>query len=391
MNRPDLFSHRLAACCSASFRRGVPAWVALLLTLAFAVLAVTDTAFAETRSLRRQITEEQARAKVRRETLVRLTDRERSLDADLAEAEKQVLAVEEAMSAQEDRLVQLAASDEELQARSLALEKEQEKTQTALADVLRVLWELHARNVGVKGRDMPDWPVTDREHAWSMELFTTLAAYRSKLETQRSDLEGIATRRTALAQEIGERIIALNTEKEKLLQARVRYGQRIAEVRKHRRDTEAELDSILDLVRSLNLRMREAEARGNIAGAKGNLPWPASGVVRVRFNAEATPPVRGLTIGLPGDTPVRAVHWGKVVHNDVLRGIGRVVILMHGQDYYSLYASLSESSLAVGQSVSRGDRIGTSGFVTSLNGPGLYFELRFHQKAINPEQWLERK
>ncbi|MCC8193850.1 MAG: peptidoglycan DD-metalloendopeptidase family protein, partial [Deltaproteobacteria bacterium] len=59
-------------------------------------------------------------------------------------------------------------------------------------------------------------------------------------------------------------------------------------------------------------------------------------------------------------------------------------------EYYSLYMFLSESPLSIGQDVERGETVGTSGFVTSLNGPGLYFELRHHQKAVNPEQWLRK-
>ena len=346
---------------------------------------------AESRSLQRQITEEQARAKARRASLARLTTEERGLNVDLALAEDKIFKLEDAIAKQEERLALLAASDETLQARDQEIRKEQAKTREAMAGVLRVLWELHARSEGIKGRDFPDWPVTDREHRWSTELFAILDAYRVTLEGQQKDLEDVAMRRATLEKEIVRHLASLNNEKAKLLQTRVSYEQRLAVLRKQKLDTGAELESILELVRSLNLQVREIEARGNIANAKGKLPWPVPGVVRTRFNLSANPPARGLTIGLPGNLPVRAVHGGTVVHNDVLRGIGRVVVLLHGEEYYSLYASLSESPLVVGQEVARGDRVGTSGFVTTINGPGLYFELRFHQKAINPEQWLEQK
>jgi murein DD-endopeptidase MepM/ murein hydrolase activator NlpD len=38
--------------------------------------------------------------------------------------------------------------------------------------------------------------------------------------------------------------------------------------------------------------------------------------------------------------------------------------------------------------VENGESLGQAGFYPLAKGAGLYFELRFGQKAINPEQWL---
>lgn len=341
-------------------------------------------------SIQKQLAQEQDRAKARRDSLSRLTTEERGVDTDLAAAERRILAIETSLEKENRTLENLAASDLELQAKAEAVQAEQGKTEEAMTEVLRVLWELHARRIGVKGRDLPDWPVTDREHTWSVELFTSLDAYRRTLAEQRKELDLVTSKREALSREVASRIVARNKEKEDLLQNRVRYAQRLAALRKQKQETEDELNGILSLVRNLNLRLQAEVEQGDIAKAKGKLPWPVEGRVSVKFNLSAKPPVRGVTVAVHGDTPVQAVHRGKVVHNDVLRGIGRVVILMHGEEYYSLYAFLSESPVQVGQDVQRGDVVGTSGFVTSLNGPGLYFELRHHQKAVNPEQWLRK-
>lgn len=341
-------------------------------------------------TLQKQIQQEQTKAKARRDSLSRLTAEERDLDKDLAASERRILAIEASLEKEAKTLDALAASDLELQTRGEALEAERNKTEEAMTEVLRVLWELYARREGVKGRDLPDWHVTDREHAWSLELFASLDAYRKTIADQQKDLETVASKRAALSRDVSERIAARNGEKEKLLRNRVQYEQRLAALRKQKQETDEELTAILALVQNLNLRMQAEEEQTDIAKAKGKLPWPVIGSVKGRFNPSAKPPVRGVTVALDGNTPIRAVHRGKVVHNDVLRGIGRVVILMHGEEYYSLYAFLSESPLQIGQNVDRGDVVGTSGFVTSLNGPGLYFELRYHQNAVNPEQWLRK-
>ena len=366
------------------------------LGMTLAVVAVCLTFFpdaapaAAASSVQKQLQQEQSKAKARRESLSRLTAEERGVDKDLAAAESRILGIEASLEKEARKLATLAASDLELQAQGETLRAEQEKTEEAMTEVLRVLWELHARRVGVKGRDLPDWHVTDREHVWSLELFASLDAYRKTIADRQKDLAAVAAKREALNKEVAARIAAQNSEKERLLQNRVQYEKRLAELRKEKQETEEELTTILSLVQSLNLRLQAEEEETDINKAKGKLPWPVAGKVRLRFNPSAKPPVRGITVALDGDTPVRAVHRGKVVHNDVLRGIGRVVILMHGEEYYSLYAFLSESPLRVGQDVERGEAVGTSGFVTTLNGPGLYFELRYHQKAENPEQWLRK-
>ena len=341
-------------------------------------------------SLQNQIQQEQARAKARRESLSRLTAQERSTDAELAAAEKRILALEESLEKAAKVLDSLSVSDKELQTSAEVLKGEHAKTEEAMTEVLRVLWELHARRVSVKNRDLPDWHVTDREHRWSLELFASLEEHRKTLTEQQKELDAVAVKRNALSREVSTRIAAQNKEKEQLLQSRVRYEQSLTSLRRQKQQAEEELASILALVHNLNLRMDAVEVQGDIAKAKGKLPWPVTGPIKGRFNPSARDPVRGVTVALERNSPVKAVHWGKVVHNDVLRGKGRVVILMHGEEYYSLYMFLSESSLRIGQSVARGEVVGTSGFVPSLNGTGLYFELRYHQEAINPEQWLRK-
>ncbi|WP_144302933.1 murein hydrolase activator EnvC family protein [Oceanidesulfovibrio indonesiensis] len=135
--------------------------------------------------------------------------------------------------------------------------------------------------------------------------------------------------------------------------------------------------------------MPSLSGRKAIGGLKGKLPWPVErGNLRLSFKENADPPHRGLGLSVFEREQVHAVAWGKVVHSDTLRGYGKVVILVHGEEYFSLYAYLAETSVEVGEEVDSGQVIGRAGYFPELKGPGLYFELRFHQKAINPKAWL---
>lgn len=134
-----------------------------------------------------------------------------------------------------------------------------------------------------------------------------------------------------------------------------------------------------------------ASAGGTGGIVKGKTPWPAKGKVVVRYAPGASPPVRGIGLSLAANAEVRAVAWGKVVHSDVLRGLGYVVVLMHPKQYYTVYAHLTGSQYKVGQEVKQGAVLGRAGHYPPAGGPGIYFELRSHEKAVNPETWLSRR
>ena len=55
---------------------------------------------------------------------------------------------------------------------------EKEKTEKALKETAHFLWELTGRHISTGGRELFDWARMDREHAWSVALFTALAQHR---------------------------------------------------------------------------------------------------------------------------------------------------------------------------------------------------------------------
>jgi septal ring factor EnvC (AmiA/AmiB activator) len=135
---------------------------------------------------------------------------------------------------------------------------------------------------------------------------------------------------------------------------------------------------------------------GNFARGQGALDWPVRGEVVGRFGPEHHPrfnvvtPNNGIDISAPIGSPVRAVGKGRVDYTAEDYGTyGQIVILNHGDSYYTLYGHLSEISVSVGQEVSAGQIIGRSGDTGSLKGPVLHFEVRRGGTALNPEDWLQ--
>ena len=89
-----------------------------------------------------------------------------------------------------------------------------------------------------------------------------------------------------------------------------------------------------------------------------------------------------------GDS-VRAVAPGQVRFADWFRGYGKLVIVDHGDQYFTVSGHLSEIFVSVGDVVAEGDTIGSAGATGSLTGPSLYFEIRRGSRPPDPADWLE--
>jgi septal ring factor EnvC (AmiA/AmiB activator) len=153
--------------------------------------------------------------------------------------------------------------------------------------------------------------------------------------------------------------------------------------------------------------LQEAEGRlgqmlGGLAGGevsvpipafKGALSWPVAGRVRVPFGLrkharfDTYTVQNGIEIEAGVETPVQAVHEGTVVFAEHFRGYGLMVVIDHGGKHHSLYAHLADVGVRQGQKVRAGDVLGAVG-ASGLEGPGLYFEMRFQGKPQDPLDWL---
>uniref|UniRef100_A0A832MK49 Peptidase M23 domain-containing protein n=1 Tax=Eiseniibacteriota bacterium TaxID=2212470 RepID=A0A832MK49_UNCEI len=135
---------------------------------------------------------------------------------------------------------------------------------------------------------------------------------------------------------------------------------------------------------------------GDFAKGQGQLDWPVRGNVVGRFGNEVHPrwgtvtPNNGVDIEVPVGTPVRAVARGRVdFTSDDYGTYGQMVLINHGDGFYTMYAHLSSIGVAVGQEIEAGAVIGRSGDTGSLKGPILHFEVRKGGSPLDPMDWLQ--
>jgi murein DD-endopeptidase MepM/ murein hydrolase activator NlpD len=122
------------------------------------------------------------------------------------------------------------------------------------------------------------------------------------------------------------------------------------------------------------------------AASRGRLLFPVAG------RAEARPAHRegtngpGLEIRAPMGSVVRSVYAGRVAFADRYGPYGRIVIVDHGEHYYSVSGNLGSADVRVGDEVTPGERLGTVG--DDGQGAMLYFEIRHGTETLAPGAWL---
>ncbi len=127
-------------------------------------------------------------------------------------------------------------------------------------------------------------------------------------------------------------------------------------------------------------------ASGGFAEARGRLLFPVLGRAEVRPAHREGIDGPGVEIRAPAGSVVRAAFAGRVSFADRYGAYGRIVILDHGDHYYTVSGNLDEIDVKIGADVGAGERIGSVG--DDGRGSMLYFEVRHGSQAIAPGPWL---
>jgi LysM repeat protein len=129
-----------------------------------------------------------------------------------------------------------------------------------------------------------------------------------------------------------------------------------------------------------------AEAPVGATKGSGSFSWPTSGNITQQFWGGH----RAIDVGSWVGAPAKAADSGYVVlaGGGWNGGYGNHVIIDHGNGFTTLYAHLNSIFVRPGESVSRGQQIGTVGNTGNSTGPHLHFEIRYQGVPRNPFNWL---
>lgn len=299
------------------------------------------------------------------------------------------------------------------------LENMRSGQEDAMAQRLRAMYRLQVQGGALPVLLSGDDPVAQ---AVRLRHLTTLATVDARMiQEYRVTSEGLADRKTRLEVRRGE-MSALRTEaegeraeadrdaaKRRALLARVRdervyHDRMVGEFSEATRRLEA-------FIRDLQEKRRVAKVPPpsskpskappgegtpgvGLGAMRGRLDWPAPGRIVEEYGTRVNPRFgtktfrNGIDIDAVEGSNVHVVFPGHVLYTGWFRGYGNLIIVDHGSEYYTLYAHVADMKVAEGDDVRQGQVIGTVGDTGSLQGPRLYFEVRYQGKPQDPAQWL---
>jgi septal ring factor EnvC (AmiA/AmiB activator) len=155
----------------------------------------------------------------------------------------------------------------------------------------------------------------------------------------------------------------------------------------------SELEEILSAVEEAVADMTLPSNYQPFLSRKGKLGWPLKGRVAHSYGSQRSGELRweGWLISASAGTAVNAVHNGRIVFSNYLRGFGLLAIVDHGDGYMTLYAHNQELLKDTGDWVQSNELVARAGDTGGLSKPALYFEIRSQGKPADPKVWLEKR
>jgi len=235
--------------------------------------------------------------------------------------------------------------------------------------------------------------IVERDHALldrSLASLKQLRLHEAELESRRARLIAARTQSDQTREQIKNTQQQRSSHLDKIQQEKSLQLKALKELEEYSRHLQQFIDDLPGSQKgytAAGVRFSQMRAR---------LDFPLKGEILERFGKKEHPELKtytyqkGLTIKAPVGTPIRAVHSGRIAYADWFKGFGLMIIVDHGEHYYSLSAHASELLKKVDDVVAAGETIALAGDTNSLKGPGLYFEIRHHGKPQDPLIWLKK-
>ncbi len=395
---------------------------AALVSLAVALVAALPAAGQQRRddalqSQQRKLQETQRQLRQEREKAAEAKRRETSLLAELEQIERR-------LADKQREIARLDARARRIQAEIAALRADIERLETfragqeqALARRLRLMYKIHAQGAALPLLLSGEDPM---ERFALLRRLGSLAALDARLireyRVTSDNLGERKAREEARQAELAGLKAEARREQAEVDREAARRRLLLARVRDERAYHERMVGELSEAAGRLEAFIRELAARqrrlakappprvpgappspGGFGGLRGNLPWPADGRIVAAFGPQVHPRFgtrtfrNGVDIEAAEGTDVVAVYAGQVVYTGWFKGYGNLIILDHGNEYYTLYAHVAEILVTEGEDVRQGQRIGTVGDTGSLSGARLYFEVRHGGKPQDPAEWLRQR
>jgi septal ring factor EnvC (AmiA/AmiB activator) len=232
-------------------------------------------------------------------------------------------------------------------------------------------------------------------------VFEMLQKNQNELSLVRRNLDAQKTKKNALEKRLNAQIQELTQKRQKRAQLlnkiRSKKALTLAAIKSLKRSAEALDTTFSDFKKENPKKHPYADSSPHaFTDLKGLLIMPVNGKIVELFGAYTNTEFNlvnfrsGINIRAERGEPILAVYKGRTLYASWFKGYGNMIIIDHGDHYYTLYAHAEEIFKKKGDPVEAGEVIATVGDTGSMAKPGLHFEVRYHGKPIDPAPWINK-
>lgn len=210
-----------------------------------------------------------------------------------------------------------------------------------------------------------------------LELGRNLKELSSRNETLKKKEAHLAAQKKVLEKDSTARVVWLQQVKK----TKIFTESEILKMKKNKRNSEFDDLGVFDLF-----------SKDSIVKNKGHLVAPMDGVLTQRYGVNALDSVilnnSGIFLAANNIQGIKALFNAEVVYSGAIEGLGKVIVLDHGDNYYSVYGNLYHVSVKPKDIVRTGQIIAQSSYSPLFESNGLYFEMRHYSQSLNPRDWI---
>ncbi len=221
-------------------------------------------------------------------------------------------------------------------------------------------------------------------------LRTALAALAARQSALEAEQQALAEQRRARSAPLGRLESSQARRRETMAALDARLASRESSLEQLEAD-EAQLEELITSLQSELANLPAPPGAGDFAAPKGRMTPPVPGRLLADFGAAKPGGVlqwQGEWRAAPAGAPVKAVAAGRVVYVGYMHRYGLIVVLDHGDNYYTVYGHAQSAYVETGEAVARGQPIARAGTSGGHRQSGTYFEIRKGSQPVDPAGWL---
>ena len=240
-----------------------------------------------------------------------------------------------------------------------------------------------------------------------------------KIKEQKTSLEKSKAELDEKQDQLEEKQAALNVEEIHLKNTKANKNKYVSQLSEEEKELQKEIDELNEQYKQKEREFQEiarknANNSGGYVYTGGELKWPCPGYTRISSTfgyrgSAATGGVgssnhKGIDMAAPHGTAILAAESGSVITvsnnctHDYAKtaktrcscggGYGNYIMISHGNGLVTLYGHCSSISVRVGQTVTKGQQIGTVGTTGYSTGNHLHFSVLLNGTYVNPAPYL---